>query len=425
MIGNEAAPYFLWKLPPNGLWKPLEFVMAHAVGTDSRLYVLDTNHALKTPALGPSKWATLAKDVRSFVVDNDGNLIVLGANGDLRTLNAKTKKWSATEPRVSSLMISPLGKVYTVTNGKDLRAKTAAGRWTVIDRGVRDFGMVDDGTIYALNGLGQLVKIAPNGRSRVLASGIQNLQVAPDGGVHVLTLKQELMKLTARDHWTVLDKDVRTFQIAENGDVYLINVQDELRRQKAGSVWSILQSNVVSFVIHSDGTVYAYDRQQIPTLYASLGRTVVLNPLQPGIPLQSDPPTESDIRRAANLPRFVDEYQSPENDNENIDKPWLDSDFINTDALPLVLAPQSAHISPRLRYSSATYPDPQLTVAYGFAIQTDVILNQLEPARFVPGLGPAQLHRAQFKSTITWTADDGTENTRMIYIDRDHYHTVY
>jgi hypothetical protein len=233
------------------------------------------------------------------------------------------------------------------------------------------------------------------------------------------------MKLTARDHWTVLDKDVRTFQIAENGDVYLINVQDELRRQKAGSVWSILQSNVVSFVIHSDGTVYAYDRQQIPTLYASLGRTVVLNPLQPGIPLQSDPPTESDIRRAANLPRFVDEYQSPENDNENIDKPWLDSDFINTDALPLVLAPQSAHISPRLRYSSATYPDPQLTVAYGFAIQTDVILNQLEPARFVPGLGPAQLHRAQFKSTITWTADDGTENTRMIYIDRDHYHTVY
>jgi hypothetical protein len=443
MTGNEATPYFLWKLPPNGLWKPLDFVLAHAVGPDSRLYILDAKNALKTPALGPSKWATLAKDVRSFVLDKDGNLVVLGANGDLRTLNARTKQWSAPEAGVASLMINPLGKIYTVTNGKELRVRAAGVHWSVVERGVRDFGMVDDGTFYALNGRGHVVRIAPNGLARVLTRGAQALQVAPDGGVHVLTMNKELMKLTARDHWTVLDTDVRTFQIAANGDLYLINTQNELRRQKFGFSWSTLQSDVVSFTIHSGGTIYAYDRQQVPTLYASWGRTVTLNPVLPGsVPLAPVPTDWEGIRSAANLPFWIDQsVLSPENNNEDLEynEWWPSQEQIiegSEGIFASILSPQSQNSNPRLRYSSVEYPKAKLTTVLNMSTQTERLVDQIEPARFVPGLGSAQLHRAQFKSTITWnTADelqpdgswgDGSTTRKLvIYIDRDHFHFVW
>ena len=99
----------------------------------------------------------------------------------------------------------------------------------------------------------------------------------------------------------------------------------------------------------------------------------------------------------------------------------------NTVVIPISVDSIGSHASwsQDMKFPFALASDPQLTVAYGFAIQTDVIFNQLDPARFVPGLGPAQLHRAQFKSTITWTAEDGTKNSRVIYIGRDHYHSVW
>jgi len=439
IIGNEATPYFLWQLKPNGLWKPLDYVKAHAVGADSRLYALDTHNALRTPALGPSKWATLASDVRSFALTQDGTLFVLGMNGELRTRAAGATQWSKSESGVTSLMIGPGGQIYTTTNSLDLRVLRPGGQWRTMDRGVKSFAMVADGSLYELNGRSQLVRIEPQGNSKLLSKNVKAMQVAPNGGVFVLTQSQQLMKLTARDHWTILETGVRTFQITANGNLYLINQRNELRRLKEENLWQTLQTDAQSLKMYSNGTVYVYDHNQTPTLFSSWGHDFVLAPVAPDVEVLAEPPTELEILRAANLRRgqFDYDYLIPANANEYGYRLDIESRvaFSSVDSRPApILGDQSGRMPPPLRYTSFEYPDaPLITVpspAYVWVV-TETIPDLLEPPRFepprfVPGIGPAQVHRGQFKSTITYIVDEVTlaQKTIVIYIDRDHYHFV-
>lgn len=431
ILGTEAAPYFLRMLAPNGLWKPLDFALNHAIGPDSRLYILNPNHELRTPALGPTKWVTLATNVRAFVLDAAGTLFVLDQHGDLRRRTAGAADWTPAERGVASLMISPQGTVYSTTDRGELRRLNVAGRWTVLEQGLRGHAMVSDGTVYALNGRGQLIRLIDQGERKVLATGLQALQVAPDGGVHVLTDRQELRKLTARDHWTVLHTGVRRFQIAANGDLYLLTLSADLRRLKAGSAWETLQGNVRSFNIDTDGSVAAYDHRPMPTIYSSLGRHFVLSPGNPDTPGTTRPPNELDILFAAHLRTWFTIYdRNPENANDQVDR--LDeasgrpmSGLEEYSPFAPILPTFSDREQPQLRFSSVTYSAPVLIDALDefYTISTERIADRLEPVRFVPGLGPAQLHRAGFKATITLTRVDGTSTRElMVYLDRDHYH---
>lgn len=427
-LGNEAAPYYLWQLPPNGLWKPLGFVTAHAVGPDSRLYALTPEHVLQTPALGPTKWATIAEDVRSFVVSPDGTLYVLGMNGELRIRPAGSSQWTSAEAGVTSLMISPQGKIYTTTNRHELRLHIAFGTgfWLPVSWGVQTIEMVEDGSLYLLNDQRQVLRISPLGVPKILAGNVRHLQIAPDGGVHALTMDGNLQRLTARDHWTVLDTKVRTFQFAANGDLYLINQQRELRRQKAGYSWTTLRSGAESFTIYANGTVSALDGVGGETLYSSLGRTVILPDGVEFFPIRFGENYRA-ILDAANLQVQVQVQvpwvRSPENDNDQIEQWFLHGS--SGDSPPPIL-PVANPVSSPLRYNATETPNrPRTEIAYfGYSITIEAVRDELDPPRFVPGLGLLQHHHLQYKSTIPWTDFDGTEHTWVIYIDLDHEHEV-
>jgi hypothetical protein len=420
--GNEDAPYHLWQLPPNGLWKPLGFFLAHAVGPDSRLYALDPEHVLRTPALGPTKWATIAENVQSFIVSPDGTLYVLGMNGDLKIRPAGSSQWTSTESGVTALMISPQGRIYTTNSRHELRLGIGSGSvyWLPVSWGVRTVEMVEDGSLYLLNDLKQVVRFSPLGVPQILATNVRQFQIAPDGGVHALTVDGNLQRLTARDHWTVLDTKVRTFQFAANGDLYLINQQQELRRQKAGYSWMTLQSGVESFTMYSNGTISALDSIGEETLYSSLGRTVILPPYGEEGSEMGGSYVQFAILHAANL-QYLNEPFSPENDNDQIEQWGIYGDGdLATPILPIV-----NRVSSPLRYSASETPNPPRTrIDLLHLIETENVGDQLDPPRYVPGLGLLQLHHLQYKSTITWTTPDGTKRTWVIYIDLDHEHGV-
>ena len=422
-LGSEPGPYFLWQHPPGGgEWNPIDYVYSYAVAPDSRLYILDASRNLRTPALGPARWATLATDVQSFQLGKDGTLFVLNAAHELRTRLPGSQDWSTTEAGVRSLMMTPEGTVWTITDSLDLRQRTAGNRWTVMDRGVQSFAMVSDGTLYELNGKGQLKRLKERGASTVLATGVESFQVAPAGGVYALNGQHELMKLTARDHWTVLDRGVVKFQIAPNGDLYLINDHHELRRQKAGYSWMTLQTNAESFTIYSDGTVYAFDSHQKPTLYSSLGPYFVLDPVPPGYkPIANAPPSPGEIVAAANL-------RSPSQSFASHDRVLVDFYISDVDQPPQSTdARGPGHtpaVPPVLRASSTEFAIPDQLVVQDVSIVVEITLDQVDPARFVAGLGAAQLHRAQYKCTIYYTTEENVQEQLTLYIDHDHYHRL-
>ena len=419
-VGSEPGPYFLWQLPPNGEWTPIDYIYSFEIGPDSRLYILDSNRNLRTPALGPSGWATLATDVESIHVTPDGALFMLNSAHELRSRAAGASVWSAPEAGVRSLLLSPSGTLYAVTDRGELRQRTGSDRWTVIDRGVQSYAMMSDGTIYELNGQRQLIRLTETLGRKVLARGVRSLQVAPDGGVYALSDGNELMKLTARDHWTVLDSDVLTFQIAPNGDLYLINQRHELRREKVGYSWMTLQTDIESMTIYSDGTVTAFDSHQQRTLYSSLGPYFTLEPIAPGeTAFALDPPSPFEVVSAANLRSTLQffPYALPLN-SERSGTPYIDLD------MPFSSGSEPGRMPPVLRASSTVHPVPLQRTVEDVSFVTELVLDVHDPARFVPGLGPAQLHRAQYKSTVYYTTEAGVREQLVVYIDHDHFHML-
>lgn len=68
-------------------------------------------------------------------------------------------------------------------------------------------------------------------------------------------------------------------------------------------------------------------------------------------------------------------------------------------------------------------------------IHKELIQDSIDPVRFVPGVGPVQLHHAHYKCTVYfteitrpgWPLPHTTidEDTReVVYIDHDHFHLV-
>lgn len=67
-------------------------------------------------------------------------------------------------------------------------------------------------------------------------------------------------------------------------------------------------------------------------------------------------------------------------------------------------------------------PVPQLRRISNIRIVTEKILDVLDPPRFVPDIGVAQLHRAQYRSTVYFDAPDNGVAQLVVYLDHDHYH---
>ena len=232
------------------------------------------------------------------------------------------------------------------------------------------------------------------------------------------------MKLTARDHWTVIDPSVLQFQIKPNGDLYLVTVEHELRRQKVGDSWMTLQSDVQSMTVYSDGTVYAFDSQGTPTLYSSLGPYHVLGPFVPGEPnIALDVPSDSEVQLAANFvvfPEIVYFAPGPEfplSEEAAAAGQHTDVAYQNPGTTP-------HRVGPALLQSSVLLPIPDQLVIHNVSIVKVKTLDEIDPPRYVPNLGPAQLHRAQYQCFIYYDTDDGVGQVLVVFIDHDHYHMV-
>lgn len=412
-VGSEPAPNFLWQLSPNSVWKPIDYVYSFAIAGDSTLYILDQNRVLRTPALGPTHWQTLAAEIETFCVASDGTLFALGANHELRTLAPGARQWTTLERGVRSLAQSPSGTITITNNRLELKQFLGGSRWTVLDRGVSSFVMVDDGAIYELNGAGELRRLRETQSPVVLARGLTAFQAAPDGGMYVLSARHELMKLTARDHWVVLERSVRSFEIAPNGDLYLISDRGELKRQKLGDSLKTLQTGVRSMTAYSDGSVYAVDAAGKTTVYSSLGIYYILPPVE-GSPA-TDSPADAEVMRAAN-------FHSPAELFDN-GFPLISEcfDFVLPGAT-LRDTNTGASRQPALRFSTHAYPLPEMLTVRNVRIAKERVSDALDSPRFLPDLGMVAMHRALFKCTVFYDIEDGEPRELTLFIDLDHIH---
>ena len=59
----------------------------------------------------------------------------------------------------------------------------------------------------------------------------------------------------------------------------------------------------------------------------------------------------------------------------------------------------------------------------GLRIVKEMIADYVDPPRFVPMIGPAQLHHVHYKCTV-YTGSRATPKVEIVYIDHQHFHTV-
>lgn len=428
--GSEPGPHFLWRLPPRQGWQPIDYVYSFALASDSRLFFVDKEHVLRTPAQGPVEYSDLAHDVQEFFIDTADTLWILNSVGELRTRAAGSTQWSAAQPGYRSLMKTPSGAIVVLSASGELKEWSPGRRWHVIDRNIQASAMLDDGALYFLNSRGQLKRKQEFQRVKNLAVRVTSFQVAPDGGVYALNDRGELQKLTVRDHWTVLDRGVGSFQFAPNGDLYLITPQQELRRLKAGFSWTTLKTGVQSMDITSDGTVTVLDTQQRKTLYSSLGPYFVL----PAAPdnardlLPVDAPSDGAILAAANLISPAQTFENGPLDPFAHERAELLASEGITDMIPFGgLAGTSLTLSkptPALRSTTTSYKIPTQRTVSHVTIVTKKIVDQFQAPQFMPSLGVVQPHRVQFRSTIHFTNKKGEREELIVWMDHDHFHYV-
>ncbi|NUQ63799.1 MAG: hypothetical protein HUU20_15085 [Pirellulales bacterium] len=417
-VGSEPAPYFLWQLPANKAWTPIDYVYAFAVGPDSELYILNKDRELLTPALGPTGWVILDTGIQSFGLAQDGTVFALNDNHELRVFAPATKRWLLLETGVQWLASSPMGTIYVLNDRQELKQYRSPSQTLVVALGVQSTAMVEDGAIYALNSKGELERLREGEPTAVLARQVASFQIAPGGEVYVLDRNRKLMQLTSRDHWTVLDSGVATFQVSPNGDLYLISDQSELKRRKVGYSWVTLPTDAQSMTIYSDGSVYVRDEADKLTIYSSKAPYFTLGPLTGGDLESPTPPSDDEILRAANIAAIHPSSASGVSYASQVNTASIMGDLAVVltvgDVLPML---------PRLRSSTVHYAIPDLLIVQErpFVVK-EPIFNEADPPRDVPTAGTARLHRIQYKCIIYYSTD--VEEELTVYFDDDHFHAV-
>lgn len=416
-VGSEPGPYFLWRLPPNGEWQPIDHVYSFEVDDDSRLYFVDKDRLLRTPKTDPSDYAVEATDVLEFTIDRNGRQWMLNGDHELRFRQSRSSAWSAAENGIQAVLRTPSGQMFTITDRREFR-QWSGDRWLILERRVQSWAMLTDGTLLTLNIDGRLWRRAEGRQPQILRDGIADLQVALDGRVFALSSRNEVLQLTPRDHWTVLYRNIRLFRIAPNGDLYAIDTHQELSRLKVGQSWVRLQADVAFMEITSDGTVTATNSQGIATLYSSLGVYFLGALVSDEHPLVgSELPTGGAVMAAANLvsptQAFTRKPLHPlglEHEGAGINTARMGSLFTTTAT------------SPALLRSSVQFKIPPQRVVSNVAILTEKIEDTLENARHDSRLGVAKSHRVQYRSTIWFTNEQGQQETLILFLDHDHEH---
>jgi hypothetical protein len=133
-----------------------------------------SNHLLQKQV--PGGWQDVASGVVKFGFRSDGSVFSLGSDGWL--YQDGQRGWANTR----DFAIGPSGQVYWLGTG-GLLQKQVPGGWLNLDTGVRSFAVAADGTLYVLEGGGNLYRhTAASITDRQLwYSGVSSFSLAADG----------------------------------------------------------------------------------------------------------------------------------------------------------------------------------------------------------------------------------------------------
>ncbi len=402
-IGIHALPLVLYRLVPGENWEMLLPAFQFAVGADRTLYTLNGNHTLRSLRSDARGGTTLALNVQSFSLATDGTLYALLANHELRTLRPGSTRWTTLATGVQSFSAAPDGTIYALNDRQQLLRLVNRRQWSVLDRGVQSITMTPDGALYELNSRHELKRIMSRGTLSVLARDVLTYATATDGTLYMLDRSHQLKRLTARDHWTMIDVSVQSFAVAPNvfQDLYILNENHQLTLVESGERRQILRENIVALTIEGERGINSVQARD------TAGRTWIYTHGSGSVPVLD--PVEGD---APDAPIFC---QDPPSADEVMRFALLTSNNQYFPAGPEVARFDSTHdISIDLIFS--TQPTSPFS---NVRLIVDPIVDETEPPRIYPYVGPARLHHCHYRCTITADGPDGPQQW-VIFLDHDH-----
>jgi hypothetical protein len=397
--GVHPLPLVLWRLPPGGQWQPMSHVSHFAIGADSTVYAINVKtridmdptpievatYELQRLRSGSAEWTTLATNVRlSFALAPDGTLYALNESHELQRLSPGSTRWSTLDTGVQSFAMAPDGTLYELNDRHQLKRLIGRGGLSILDRGVQSFSMADDGTLFLLNGRHQLLRLTGRSQWTVLDVGVQSFARGVDGTVYSLDDRHRLKQLTARDHWTVLYVGVQSFVVRPNAfqHVYVLGRNHDLKVLEAGYSWRLLQAEVESLSIDNfNGTVLPYPAYGTVRVRDASGRVSLYG---------------GSASEAVTAP-ILDPVEGDDTPIFCVDPPTID-EIVRIGQFPPWNSPYS-----------------------NFEFNVEAIVDETDPARIFPNIGPARLHHCHYRCTVTY--DDNRVAGRqelVVYIDHDH-----
>lgn len=235
-------------------------------GADGTIYKLggDYNgqHLVGTPPtplvlwiLPPGgNWQPLLR-VYAAEVAPDNTIFVLDTNHELQRLTPGTSQWSTIASGVQSFTMLKDGTVYALDDsGRLLREQHAphSSQWALstLDTGVTSFAVTANGVLYELTSRHELKRFTGIGHFFVpIGVGVSSLEKAADGTIYSFNQWGQLKRLERTGSWSIVGSGIQSYQLDADGVMYTLNRQHQLSRMTAGGHWSLVDVDVQSFVV--------------------------------------------------------------------------------------------------------------------------------------------------------------------------------
>ncbi len=235
-----------------------------------------------------------------------------------------------------------------------------------------------------------------------------DLPVFRDRAEYRLDASGRLLRRSDGSSWAVIETGVTWYAVAPNGDLWLLNKRQELKVLKAGYDWYTHDIGVLAATMDSRGTVYELDSQHnLEGVYAALDGYYVLPAIDPNSPpLALDTPDDLTILRAMGMSRSTDSFWPP------------------SPTFPFVRELTAMGYEPPPDDTGAPGQGPSdLPVFRDVNIVKERLIDRIDPPRYFPGVGLAQMHHAKWKCTILFTeVSINAPRVEVFYIDMDHLH---
>ena len=387
-------------------------------GPDGTIYKLggDHNgqHLVGTPPLPlvlwrlppGGNWEPLLR-VSAAEVAPDNTLFVLNTNHELQRLAPGASQWTTVASGVQSFTMTKDGTVYALDGSGNLIREQHArqgDQWvfSTLATGVQSFAVTADGVLYSLNNRNELQRFTGIGNRFVrIETGVTSLEQTADGTIYALNQAGQLKRLETRGRWSLLGTGIQSCELDADGVLYALNRQHELKRLTPGGHWSLVDADVQSFVLAPNGLRNVYiltTHQELKRLEAGYSwRTLRTDAVSVSIDSGGIVTARDTLGRSWM-------YWSP------FTAPALDP----VEGLVFCQDPPTRDDILRL----LQIPDgPNVTV-----VVVEPTVDTLDPPRWFANLGniPAvRLHHCQYQCTVQYTNAQGLQ-TVVIEIDTDH-----